>query len=104
MGSHRGPIGVRHGSDPGNPGDVYVVRDADVGSRLDRFLAAASRLGSRSRAADAVAKGKVFVNDAEANPTSSGRALAAGDCVRVWMDRPGTAKRRSPRPIRDTDL
>ena len=85
-------------------GEVYVVRDGDVGNRLDRFLAAASRLGSRRRAADAVAKGKVFVNDVETPPTSSGRPLAAGDRVRVWMDRPGTAKRRIPRPIKDTDL
>jgi 23S rRNA pseudouridine1911/1915/1917 synthase len=66
----------------------------DAGLRLDKFLAAAERLGSRSRAAAAIARGKVFVNGEEAGADATGMRLAPGDVVRVWIDRPGTAKRR----------
>lgn len=81
----------------------WIVGAADVGLRLDKFLAAADRLGSRGRAADAIARGKVFVNDSEAVAADSSRALAAGDRIDVWMDRPGSAKRR-PRPERLSGL
>jgi 23S rRNA pseudouridine1911/1915/1917 synthase len=73
----------------------WRVSDADSGSRLDKFLAAAARIGSRGRATDALARGKVFVNDQEMARTDAARRLAAGDDVRVWMDRPGSAKRRA---------
>ena len=63
--------------------------------RLDRFLAAPQRLGSRGRVADALDKGKIFVNNREATRRDAGAALRAGDAVRVWMDRPGSAR---PRP------
>jgi 23S rRNA pseudouridine1911/1915/1917 synthase len=36
----------------------------------------------------------VFVNDTEATPDDAGRRLLPGDRVRVWMDRPGSARRR----------
>ena len=62
--------------------------------RLDKFLAAKDRLGSRSKAVAALERGKVFVNDAEASPADAARRLAAQDRVRVWMDRPGSARRR----------
>jgi 23S rRNA pseudouridine1911/1915/1917 synthase len=67
---------------------------ADAGARLDKFLAAADRLGSRARAVTAIARGKVFINGEEAGADAAGTRLKAGDLVRVWMDRPGTAKRR----------
>jgi 23S rRNA pseudouridine1911/1915/1917 synthase len=70
----------------------WIVPDADAGVRLDRFLAAARRLGSRSRAAGAIARRKVFVNDVEAAKTDGAMRLGAGDVVGVWMDRPGTAR------------
>src|SRR4051794_29178698 len=101
MNSDRGRTGVKPRS---APGIAYAVGDADAGVRLDRFLAASGRLGSRGRATDAVAKGKVFINDAEAAADASGRALAAGDVVRVWMDRPGSARRRSHRPAGDNGV
>src|SRR5262249_51185055 len=63
--------------------------------RLDKFLAAADRLGSRGRAPAAIERGKVFVNDAEAEPADAARRLNAGDRVRVWMDRPGSAHARA---------
>jgi 23S rRNA pseudouridine1911/1915/1917 synthase len=76
---------------------------AAAGQRLDKFLAAAERLGSRSRAATALARGKVFVNGTEVGIADAARTLAAGDSVRVWMDRPGSA-RGTPRLKADADL
>lgn len=75
-------------------GSVWTAAVGDVGVRLDKFLAAADRLGSRASAANAIARGKVFLNDAEARTTDGATHLTAGDAVRVWMDRPGSAKRR----------
>ena len=73
-----------------------------VGLRLDKFLAHADRLGSRSRAVGALDRGKVSVNDVEAGIDDAGRRLAADDRVRVWMDRPGSAKgARRPGPSGD---
>lgn len=71
----------------------WIARPDEGGLRLDKYLAAAGRLGSRGRAADALARGKVFVNDREASPADAGARLTPGDEVRVWMDRPGSSKR-----------
>ena len=68
----------------------------EAGTRLDKFLAAATRLGSRGRAAAALERGKIFLNGEEVTLEDAARPLAAGDVVRVWMDRPGSA-RRAPR-------
>jgi 23S rRNA pseudouridine1911/1915/1917 synthase len=70
----------------------WTVRAIDAGIRLGKFLAARDRLGSHGRAAAAIARGKVFVNDVEA--TASGSRLNEGDVVRVWADRPGSSRRR----------
>ena len=75
------------------PGASWAVEEADAGARLDKFLAHATRLGSRAKAAAALERGKVFVNDAEVGLANAARRLAAGDEIRVWMDRPGSAKR-----------
>jgi 23S rRNA pseudouridine1911/1915/1917 synthase len=72
----------------------WTAGDADVGVRLDKFLAAAERLGSRGKAVAALERGKIFVNDEEADVGDAARRLAAGDAVRVWIDRPGSAKAR----------
>ena len=66
----------------------------DAGVRLDKFLAHAERLKSRARAADAIDRGKIFLNDVEAARSDAARALNAGDVVRLWADRPGSAQRR----------
>lgn len=71
--------------------------------RLDKFLASADRLGSRARGVAALERGKVFLNGAEAGVEDAPRRLAAGDLVRVWMDRPGSARRR-PDPVETGDL
>src|SRR5438132_1807959 len=72
----------------------WIVAAGDAGVRLDKFLAAADRLGSRPRASIAIERGKVFVNDAEAGRKAGSLRLAAGDVVRIWIDRPGSARRR----------
>ncbi|MFI5179214.1 MAG: RluA family pseudouridine synthase [Vicinamibacterales bacterium] len=73
----------------------WTIAAEDAGSRLDKFLAAPDRLGSRARAADGLARGKVFLNGREVALADAGARLADGDLVRVWMDRPGSSKRRA---------
>ena len=79
---------------PPLPPQWQVLPD-DQEVRLDKFLASAERLGSRKRVATALERGKVFVNDVEAGLSDASRRLRAGDVVRVWMDRPGSARRRA---------
>ncbi len=67
----------------------------EAGVRLDKFLAASGRLGSRARAAAAIARGKVSLNSSEVSMSQAARLLVPGDEIGVWMDRPGSAK---PRP------
>jgi 23S rRNA pseudouridine1911/1915/1917 synthase len=81
----------------------WTIGPDDVGVRLDKFLAAADRLGSRGRAVAALQRGKVFRNGAEVGASRAAAPLAAGDLIRVWMDRPGSATRR-PRPAAPGDL
>jgi 23S rRNA pseudouridine1911/1915/1917 synthase len=73
----------------------WQVPPDDQEVRLDKFLASAERLGSRKRVATALERGKVFVNDVEAGLSDASRRLRAGDVVRVWMDRPGSGRRRT---------
>src|SRR3954470_22453553 len=80
----------------------WIVSAGDGGVRLDKFLAAADRLGSRKRASVALDRAKVFVNDLEAAADAGARRLAVGDRVRVWMDRPGSSRSRTP--VRAGDL
>ncbi len=75
------------------PHNEWIAADAEAGVRLDKFLAAAGRLGSRARAASALERRKVFVNDVEASLADASRIVAAGDVVRLWVDRPGSAAR-----------
>ncbi len=76
----------------------HVVGVADAGTRVDKFLAAAERLGSRRRASAALERGRVFLNEREIDVREAGRILQAGDRVGLWIDRPGTAKKRVRRP------
>ena len=84
--------------------DRWVVEAADAGLRLDKYLAGGERLGSRGRANDALARGKIFVNDREAGPVDAARRLEAGDAVRLWMDRPGSSRKLTQRPPRPGEL
>lgn len=72
----------------------WTIGPDAVGVRLDKYLAGSERLGSRPRALGALERGKIFLNGREATPSEAGTRLAAGDVVRLWMDRPGSAKRR----------
>jgi len=81
----------------------WTVGGDEVGARLDKFLAAPGRVGSRGRAVAALERGKVLVNGADVGIRDAARRLADGDVVRVWMDRPGSAKRRLE-PIEVGDL
>jgi 23S rRNA pseudouridine1911/1915/1917 synthase len=74
----------------------WIVTTAEQGLRLDKFLAERERLGSRRRASVALDRGRVFVNTVEVTAGAGSVKVAAGDRVRVWMDRPGSARRRTP--------
>jgi len=73
---------------------AWTIAVADAGTRLDKFLAAPDRLGSRAKVTAALERGKVFLNEVECGVADAGKRLVDGDVVRVWMDRPGSATRR----------
>lgn len=77
-----------------DPRPRWIVGAAERGVRLDKFLAGQERLGSRARAAAALDRGKVYLNGIETSLADSSHALAAGDEVLVWIDRPGSSKAR----------
>ncbi|MFN0124274.1 MAG: RluA family pseudouridine synthase [Blastocatellia bacterium] len=70
------------------------VAPEEAGQRLDKWLAASGRLGSRSRALEAIARGRIFLGAGEMTVADAGRPLSAGEAVRIWMNRPGSAARR----------
>jgi 23S rRNA pseudouridine1911/1915/1917 synthase len=82
----------------------WTVDDDAAGARLDKFLAAPDRLGSRGRAVAALERGKVFLNDEEVAASDAARRLSPGDVVRVWMDRPGSARRPGPKEAGDVGV
>ena len=85
------------------PEPDWAVGSDEAGARLDKFLAHPTRLGSRARAAAAIERGKVYLNGALA--TGAATRLAAADTVRVWMDKPGSARRPTrPGPRGDLDI
>jgi len=85
-------------------GDVHVVPEAAAGTRLDKWLADAARLGSRARALKALTRGQVFLDDQEIGARDASRRLLGGERVRLWVDRPGSARRRGPRRVRDLEI
>ena len=76
-------------------GRQWIVTSEEQGLRLDRFLAIPGRLGSRGRVRTALERGQVFFNDAEASVRDAGVRLASGDTVRIWLDRPGSSRRKA---------
>jgi len=85
---------VKVGREPVSGGTSWTVSAEVAGLRLDKFLAADDRLGSRGRVTAALDKGQVFVNGVEASRADAGSLLRRGDLVRLWMDRPGSSRRR----------
>jgi 23S rRNA pseudouridine1911/1915/1917 synthase len=84
-------------------GQQWTIAGPDAGVRLDKFLAGEERVGSRAKAVTALERGKIFINDREAELTDAAVRLQPGDRVRVWMDRPGSARAR-PRPQQVADI
>jgi RluA family pseudouridine synthase len=86
-------------------GTEWRISEEAGGARLDKYLAGEARLGSRGRAVAALERGKVYVNGVEASIADAARKLVPGDVVRLWLDRPGSAKRH-PRtgPVGDLDI
>jgi 23S rRNA pseudouridine1911/1915/1917 synthase len=82
----------------------WTVSTVEQGLRLDKFLADPARLGSRRRASVALDRGKVFVNAVEAPKEAAATRLTTGDLIRVWMDRPGSARAKGRGPSRSRDL
>jgi 23S rRNA pseudouridine1911/1915/1917 synthase len=82
----------------------WVVAPEAAGTRLDKFLAAEDRLKSRGRAVTALERSKVFLNGEEQSVADAAARLAAGDVVRVWMDRPGSSRRAPPAATGDLDI
>src|SRR5262249_5835549 len=72
----------------------WTITGESVGTRLDKFLAATNRLGSRRRAAAALRHGQIFLNGVEATLAHAAAKLVEGDVVRIWMARPGSAKQQ----------
>jgi 23S rRNA pseudouridine1911/1915/1917 synthase len=72
----------------------WTATPADAGTRLDKFLAAPDRVGSRGKVAAALERGKIFLNDVEVTLADASRRLGAGDRLELWMDRPGSATRK----------
>jgi 23S rRNA pseudouridine1911/1915/1917 synthase len=70
----------------------WTIGEDEAEVRLDKYLAAASRLGSRARAVAALERGKVYVNTAEMSLKEAARRLVPGDVIRLWMDRPGSSR------------
>jgi len=70
----------------------WIVESADEGMRLDQWLAGRTEAGSRSRATQWLARGKVYVNGQPAEPAARADRVIAGQRVSVWMDRPGSSK------------
>lgn len=81
-----------------------MVDGVSAGTRLDKFLAAAERLGSRGRAGTALERGKIYLNDTEATPADAARRLREGDAVRFWEDRPGSARNKTHRAAKPGEL
>ncbi len=74
---------------------TWTISGAEAGGRLDAWLAARPEVGSRSRARDAVERGKVFLNGEELSYADLAQRLRPGDVVGFWPDRPGSGRPRS---------
>ena len=77
--------------------EEWIVGEDEAGARLDKFLASGGRLQSRGNAAQALERGKIFVNGEAAGLGDAATRLARGDVVRLWADRPGS--RKGPRRV-----
>src|ERR1700683_5036436 len=78
----------------------WIIESADAGMRLDRWLAVRTDAGSRHRATEWIARGKVYLNGQVAEVAQGAHRVSAGQHVGVWIDRPGSSK-PADRSVRD---
>ncbi len=78
----------------------------DSPARLDKVVVSFEGVGSREKARQAIARGKVFVGGAVATPADGGAVLAPGTVVELFMDRPGTSAEhaKARRAMVDNDV
>jgi 23S rRNA pseudouridine1911/1915/1917 synthase len=94
---------MSHSSPDEMPNAQWTAGQDDAGVRLDKFLAAPERLKSRAGAVRALERGKIRINGEDAVLSDAARRLAAGDVVKLWVDRPGSRRAR-PRTGRSGDV
>ncbi len=70
--------------------------EAESSDRLDKLLAARASVGSRRRAAEAIATGKVSVEGRAVLPEEAGLPVAVGASITIAWNRPGSSIARSP--------
>ncbi len=70
----------------------WIVEPADAGMRLDKWLASRTDGGSRGRAAEWLARGKVYLDGQPTVASAGAHRVAAGQRIGLWMDRPGSSK------------
>ena len=82
----------------------WTVNAREAGARLDKFLAGADRIGSRVRAATALERGKVFLNEREMTLDRRRRAgwRRAMSFAPGWTGR--AARSAAPRSVTIADL
>jgi 23S rRNA pseudouridine1911/1915/1917 synthase len=80
----------------------WVVNAEAAGLRLDLWLVRYAEGGSRRRVAAWLDHGKVFVAGRGVGAEAAAHRVAAGECIGVWLDRPGSAAaaERSVVPLR----
>lgn len=78
----------------------WIIESTDAGMRLDRWLAVRTDAGSRHRATEWIARGKVYLNGQVADAAQGGHRVSSGQRVGVWIDRPGSSK-PADRSVRD---
>lgn len=82
---------------------IWIVGNYWAGQRLDVWLATRPEISSRGKAREAIACGKVFLNDDELVHADAGRRLEPGDRVGFWVDRPGSARPRKREIVASRD-
>ena len=76
------------------PGTRLIVSPEQAGERLDRVVVAMEGVGSRRRAREAIATGKLSVDGQVVGTEESGRPVTAGAVLEIAWARPGTSQAR----------
>ena len=79
----------------------WIVSTAEQGLRLDKFLAGPDAWGRGAARRSPLIAARCSSTPSRPPKDAAATRLAAGDLVRVWMDRPGSARGRVARRSRD---